>query len=173
MGYYVTGKGSISFDVDKEEALVKVLKDLNHQHHLKTGGTWPKTGDPYKDSWFAWMPAKYHEDENLNSVVKILEMLGFSCEEKATPTVKFVDVYYDNKTGAEQIFIEALAKSGAFVNIVWEGEEGERWHVSVIDGKPVVRDSRSTWTEWREADSVVNYRNLMSRLVEELTNEHS
>jgi hypothetical protein len=150
MGYYVTGNGSISFRKSDEEKLVRFLKDLNHRHELKTGGKWPKSGDPYEDSWFAWMPQRYHEDTSLTSVADILELLGFEVNEIDSDEWMTYALVYDNKTGAEDVFIKALADNGADVNIEWTGEDGEHWQVMTKDGVLAYRETLRAWSDWSE-----------------------
>ena len=172
MGYYIDGYGSVEFDKADESRLVQVLKDLNHKHELKTGGRFPKSGDPYEDSWFAWMPSKYHEDESLNTVQSIMEMLGFECREIDNGDTIKLDMDYNSKAGSEHVFIRALAENGANVFFSWTGEEGERWNVRSADNKLETQSSYLTWSNWvpdTDGGPIAEWNEVLRRVADELT----
>jgi hypothetical protein len=135
MGYYVTYDGEVSFPTHREGEIVEALKALNHRHDLKTGGRHPKTGDPYEDYWFSWLPSRYHEDERLDNVQSILELLGFDCFDYETAAEGWTtySVTYDNKIGSEEIFLNELSRFGT-VDIYATGEDGDRWRYLTKDG---------------------------------------
>lgn len=169
MGYYVDGYGSVGFASKDEEKLVQALKDLNHRHELKTGGRFPKTGDPYEDSWFAWMPSRYHEDEDLKTVRDILELVGFECREQASGDLVSLDMNYNSKTGAEHVFLRALAENGADVSFHWTGEEGEQWKVRSAGNKLETQNSYLEWSDWvadEDAGPIANW----NAVIQEITN---
>lgn len=146
MGYYVTYRGPITWtDKVSEETLVNALKALNHQHELKTGGRHPKTGDPYEDSWFAWMPNRYHEDASLTTVKSILELLGLEVQEYKSKNMTQLMINYDNKIGAEEIFFATLAKFGVDVSISAEGEDGDKWQYMTIDNELMEQQAEVSW----------------------------
>lgn len=134
MGYYVTYDGEVSFPTAREGEIVEALKALNHRHDLKPAGRFPKTGDPYEDYWFSWLPSRYHEDERLDNVESILIMLGFDTkvigEHNGYTTIV---VTYDNKIGSEEVFLNELSKFG-FVDIYATGEDGDKWRYLTKDG---------------------------------------
>jgi len=111
MGYVIEAMGTISYAPEDEEFIVHAVKDLNHQHHLKRGGRSPKTGDPYDDLWFSWVPPRYHEDEKINSVLAILEMIGFECDGAGfgEPGRVTYSISLDAKQGQEVYFLQAMA----------------------------------------------------------------
>lgn len=167
MGYYVDGYGSVEFANKDEDRLVQGLKDLNHRHELKTGGRFPKQGDPYEDSWFAWMPSRYHEDETLTTVAEILELVGFEVDVRVIDDQTVLSLNYNSKTGAEQVFIEQLGKLGAKVLMHWVGEEGENWEVRAGEGLVESRETVKTWTDWQEysmQDTVASYVSMLSEV---------
>ena len=134
MGYYVTYDGEVSFPTDREGEIVAALKALNHRHDLKPAGRFPKTGDPYEDYWFSWLPSRYHEDETLQTVVDILHLLGFDTNEtQKVGGYTTIAVTYDNKIGSEEIFLNELSKFG-FVDIYATGEDGDKWRYLAKDG---------------------------------------
>jgi len=172
MGYYVDGYGNASFKPEQETELVQKLKDLNHRHELKTGGCSPKSGDPYKDKWFAWMPADYHTDESLTRVQDILELVGFEVSEHERDGSVVLDLAYNNKTGCEQTFLEELARAGAKVSMNWKGEEGEEWAVRGDDGSLQMREMERSWGAWKdysEAGSVVQFNNVLEMIANAFT----
>lgn len=170
MGYYVTMNGEVQFQRSEEARIVEGLKALNHRHDLKTGGRSPKTGDPYEDNWFAWVPSRYHEDESLVTVAGVLALLGVESEEGAEygDGLVTLTVTYDNKNGAHDVFLDALASLGCSVDVEVRGEDGERWmwttrvpggdgslHTmnarTVYDDPYPTRDGIARWSSIREA----------------------
>lgn len=146
MGYYVSYRGNINWNSDiEEQTLVDALKALNHQHELKTGGRHPKTGDPYEDNWFAWMPARYHEDESLNTVKSILELLGMEVEQWSINEMTQLSIRYDNKLGAEEIFFATLAKLGVSLELEAEGEDGAKWRYITMDNELMEQEAEVSW----------------------------
>ena len=151
MGYYVTYEGTISYPRADERRLAEELWNLNHQHDLKNGGQHPKSGDPYEDNWFSWMPTRWHESEP--SVREVLEMLGFEVEEplRDEERISYV-VSYDNKMGDEDKFIATLAEHGADITIYGRGEDGEGWrwrsdHSYGHSGELLVSNEYRTYAE--------------------------
>lgn len=144
MGYYVTYEGEITFPSHREDEIVAALKALNHRHDLKTGGRSPRTGDPYEDYWFSWLPSRYHEDESLQTVEDILRLLGFetnSWENKprhSRPSSKdgwtTISVTYDNKIGSEDVFLNEISKFGE-VDVYVNGEDGDKWRYLTKNGE--------------------------------------
>jgi hypothetical protein len=135
VGYYVTYEGEITFPSNREDEIVAALKALNHRHDLKTGGRSPRTGDPYEDLWFSWLPSRYHEDERLDNVESFLIMLGFDVNSTDADANGYttIAVTYDNKIGSEEVFLNELAKFG-WVDIYATGEDGDRWRYLSKEG---------------------------------------
>jgi hypothetical protein len=137
MGYYVTAHGTVILPRSLEGDAVNAVRMLNYQHEMKRGRRSPKTGDPFADHWFAWMPERYHEDPNLRTVGDILEMVGFEVQAHRNAGLNVYTVTYDNKTGQEEVFLNVLADY-AQVEIEAVGEDGERWKwVNVKAGAPL------------------------------------
>jgi hypothetical protein len=137
MGYYVDYQGTITIPSDKRDAILDALKNLNHQHDLKRGGRSPATGDPYEDKWFSWMPSRYHE--TVSTPEEVLELLGFDLTPKTSQTYT---VYYSDKTGAEDVFLDTLVSAGGVVDLTCSGEEGEHWLWQTSNGQLVTRYGR-------------------------------
>lgn len=148
MGYYVNYYGTITIPNGVNEGMVvQKLKDLNHRHDLKTGGQSPKVGDPYEDTWFAWLPAKYHEDENLKTVEDILDMLGFAVTKWDSPELgQELRVQYDSKTGAEEHFLQVMAQEGLLIDLEAEGEDGAKWHYITDDNQLLEQVAEVSWS---------------------------
>jgi len=151
VGYYVTYEGTISYPRADEQRLAEELWNLNHQHDLKNGGVHPKSGDPYEDNWFSWMPTRWHENEP--SVREVLEMLGFTVDEPIfdEEEVSYI-VAYDNKIGDEDKFIATLAEHGAEITIYARGEDGDGWrwrsdHSRGHSGELLVSNEYRTYSE--------------------------
>ena len=147
MGYYVSTTMS-HFTLPREhmDDAYRALCALNADDTHKTGGAYPEDAVRPADStsvstnpnrWFAWMPWNY--DEICPDVVSILETLGF---EVTTDDTGIIDLAYpEQKTGQEDLFLEALAPyvtPGSF--IVWTGEEGETW-VDDFDGTQMLEET--------------------------------
>ena len=76
--------------------------------------------------WFSWMPANY--PAVCKDFLSILKELGFEYDLDDSGNLGLV--HYDNKTGAEGHFFEAIApfvQDGSFIE--WRGEDGGeyRW----------------------------------------------
>ena len=169
MGYYVDGYGAVEVLKEDEDRLVQELKDLNHRHELKTGGRFPKTGDPYEDSWFAWVPNDYHKNDELTTVKSIMEMLGFNVREQDEVGRVSLSMDYSDKTGAEHVFLRALAEAGADVSFEWTGEEHERWMVRSKNNRLETRSSYLSWGEWvpdEDAGPIAHWNQVIGEVVD-------
>lgn len=142
VGYHVSGGGEIRVPAEKQEAALVALKELNKHDELKRGGSYGPDGKT--ESWFAWMDPDY--DQKVTSVHEVFELLGFECWEHADGTL--VIESYDDKSGQEDLFLEALAPyvepGGCFE---WTGEDDEHWRQE-FDGTSM----KTLWGEvvWRE-----------------------
>ncbi|ALY10853.1 hypothetical protein WILDE_70 [Arthrobacter phage Wilde] len=142
MGYNVnTTAVNLTIPADKLDDAVKALKELNQRDDLKTGGaSGPITDGDGKvigygriDIWFAWMDPQY--DQKLHTVPDIMDAVGFK-ESEIQPDGTFELGWYDNKTGAEEHFLRALAPfvdEGSYV--AFEGEDGTHWRYFFEDGE--------------------------------------
>lgn len=136
MGYYITLEESDAMirgaDLDKA---YKAMCELNDHDELKTGGAYSNGQQTAR--WFAWMPENY--PEVYSTAQEVLEALGFDLDvDQDTGNVYIAR--YDNKTGAQDIFLGAIAPyivnermDGA--KMIWRGEDGSYWRLSFTDGK--------------------------------------
>jgi hypothetical protein len=137
MGYYVTVYAA-DFSIPKEnwDAAFEAVAELNNRDELKNGGGGGQL-------WFSWMdpdyPAKalaeYEAKKLPHPLVWVFQELGFDWE---VWDDDFRLTQYDNKTGAEEHFLEAVApfvRAGS--SLEWRGEDGEMWR-DEFDCKTVV-----------------------------------
>jgi hypothetical protein len=111
----------------------KRMCELNVTHHsVKRGGSFRKdeNGIAHESKWFSWMSPNY--PEILTTANEIFEELGFEINVSDHGTEI---CGYDNKTGQEDLFLEACCP-WASGYIVWNGEDADRWmdnydHVTV------------------------------------------
>jgi len=100
-----------------------------------------KTGGDGTNVWFAWMDANYpeqalHDWEQLrfpHPLVFVLQQLGFDWELGTDECLCLT--HYDSKSGAEDLFLEAVApfvQAGSYLE--WRGEDGSMW-LQEFDGK--------------------------------------
>lgn len=135
MGYYVKIVAS-DFTIKKEDfdRGYEIACKLNSRDNLKTGGAYggkptPKPAQSKScasnpDKWFSWMPWNY--DEVCGSLTEVLEMLGFEMDYNGDGDI--TGLSYADKTGAEDVFLDALRpviKKGSY--IIWEGEDDDEW----------------------------------------------
>jgi len=133
MGYYVHIEDS-NFMLPYEHARLAYWRmcDLNKHDDLKRGGS--STGE----KWFSWMASDY--PERLKTALDILIELGFDVEEGDEGLVVYA---YDNKSGQEELFLEAISdlivpQTGEDKPyIVWRGEDDMVW--KDIYGEKTVR----------------------------------
>lgn len=139
MGYYVTTQDvSFTIPADKLDDCYRALcalNDLPDSH--KRGGSWSE--GQQRQAWFSWMEPNY--PETCKNAQEVFEELGFDCE--VSPDGSLSLNYYDNKTGQEDLFLEAaapFAMEGSYIE--WRGEDGEQWLDTVVDGKLVRKTGR-------------------------------
>ena len=138
MGYFANITNQ-NFFVPKEnfDAAYKAMCALNDRDDLKSGGSWggdgitsdsprPEGMTYHPAKWFSWMPANY--PAVCKDFLSILKELGFEYDLDDSGNLGLV--HYDNKTGAEGHFFEAIApfvQDGSFIE--WRGEDGGeyRW----------------------------------------------
>lgn len=152
MGYYVTGEGSITIPAENLDAAYDALVELNRRDDLKTGGRYggAPTSKPANsasvsdspDKWFSWMDWNY--DEIFTDAKGILKAVGFEIYDNEGEYI--VLRYYDDKIGAEEHFVRAIA---AYVEpeseMVWTGEDGEKWRWVFENGEMIVQQAIITW----------------------------
>ena len=125
MGYYVSIESSTFMLEPKHyDDAYKAMCALNLFDEIKRGGSYHKdkdTGVETRNAWFSWMDPNY--PETLTTANQIFEELGFEINVSETGT----EIWgYDNKTGQEDLFLEACCP-WASGNIYWTGEDGDKW----------------------------------------------
>lgn len=148
MGYYIEYSGSISYPSYSEGMILQALRDLNKRHDLKSGRSMPKPeGLPeelqYDYHHFSWLTGRWHEEPEIDSVARVLEMLGFDVSTVEHEGFTEHRVYYDNKQGDEEHFIATIAQQGALVEIEAKGEDREQWlyHTSPLENELLVSEA--------------------------------
>ena len=136
MGYYVTiDSSTFMIETKHYEETYKAMCALNVFDKIKRGGSHHKdkdTGEVTEQKWFSWMLPNYPEVNK--TTPEILQELGFEINTSATGLEIFG---YDNKTGQEDLFLEACCP-WASGNIYWTGEDGDKW-MDYYDGVIVKR----------------------------------
>lgn len=129
MGYHIHANGYVIFDKENESRIVEALKRLNHLHYLKTGERYPKTGNVWEDSWFAWMPNDYHLDDSIKTVSAILQMLDYNVffESRNENGIVRLELGKDGKLGDEEYFFAVLAQEGCDVEMHVTGDD-DNWY---------------------------------------------
>lgn len=148
MGYYVTLNSTNAYiPNDKLDEAYTILCALNQDNSLKRGGRWPRTEQdgPHSGVWFSWMDWDY--PETCKDAAAIIAQLGFEFTEDGDGLWFYA---YDNKTGAEDVFLAALAPVLASSDdeapqFVWQGEDGAAWRQIVIDGVMQSQSGRLTF----------------------------
>ena len=144
MGYYVHIEDSNCMLPHKHANLAYWrMCDLNKNDDLKRGGS--STGE----KWFSWMDANY--PETCKTAQDVLVELGFDVEEGDEGLVIYA---YDNKSGQEELFLEAISdllrtvdNKNSSLNkpfIVWRGEDDMVW--KDLYGEKKVRSLQGTIT---------------------------
>jgi hypothetical protein len=148
MGYYVTLTDTNAV-LPKDNLLnaYRRLCALNERNDLKRGG---RLGSPdvplhgaHPDTWFSWMDWNYpdvHPDAEA-----ILRAVGFNFYTDYNGNLVFTG--YHNKTGCEQVFVDAISQYLASsddrpVQFVWTGEDNAVWRQVRYDDTFVVEAGR-------------------------------
>lgn len=150
MGYYVNliDHNAYIAKEDFDEAY-KCLCALNDTNDYKSGGSWPRpeSNEPNPNIWFSWMPWNY--PDLCKNAFEIFDMLGFELEENLDGNLCLYG--YDDKTGAEQIFLNSVSHlwkpfdKNDYPFHAWRGEEGSMWRVAYINGAPVDQSAVISW----------------------------
>ncbi len=123
MGYMVnTREVDFVLPASGLQAAYEAMCALNHNPNvIKQGGSW--SGGKMQQEWFSWVSPTY--DEECKTAAEILEHVGFGVSiDEATGGLSIE--YYSDKSGQEELFIEAIAPyalEGSY--IVWDGESGD------------------------------------------------
>lgn len=150
MGYFVQGSGQITIRKADEICAYKAMIDLNQRDDLKQGGSWggehdarnprPKGLNYHPGKWFSWLHADY--PSICPDFHSVLEQLGFEIKpEVEANEYTTYSLYYDSKTGQEDLFLDAISPwiTG---EIEWSGEEGNRWKQVFEGGKVSTKAGR-------------------------------
>lgn len=120
MGYYVTLEQSTAVlpaeHLDKAYEILVALNDPSN-NAAKQGGAWKagvRTG-----WWYSWMDENY--PEKCANAKEVFEALGFEMEETPEGDLRFV--WYDSKTGQEDLFLASVAPLMTG-HMHWRGEDG-------------------------------------------------
>jgi hypothetical protein len=144
MGYYVHIEDSnVMLPTKHYELAYMRMCALNKHDELKRGGS--STGE----KWFSWMDPNY--DLVCKTAQDILVELGFDVEEQDDGLVIYA---YDNKSGQEELFLEAISDLLRTIHnenspenkpfIVWRGEDDMVW--KDLYGERAVRSLQGTVT---------------------------
>lgn len=150
MGYYVTMTASnLRVPLRHEFVAVDTLKRLNWRNELKHGGCYrpgaePIPAGPHPDIWFSWMPWNYHE--LYDRLQPLLECVGFFVQSEDG----YLEIVgYDDKTGCENVFLQALApffdRTSGEPSSEWSGEDNRAWRVTYADHGMEVQQAYQVW----------------------------
>lgn len=124
MGYYVQGDShKFLLKAGQEDAIRAAIRELNTHDELKNGGSY--SGGEKKEMWFSWMN-DFPYDKDFTTV-ELLERIGFD-DVDTDIDGNIIHLFYDGKTGQENLFLATLApfiEDGSIIE--WKGEEDERW----------------------------------------------
>ena len=134
MGYYVEYEGTITIPAERERDIFHALRGLNKLDYLKRGGSW--SGGGQTEKWFSWMPSDVNEWGD--TAWEILHELGFNFD--GTDDTR--RVWYDNKTGQEELFLQALVRNGGTVDLECRGEDGYVWKYTTENDNLVTKTGR-------------------------------
>jgi hypothetical protein len=148
MGYYTRiTETNMFISKDDFEYCYEAMCKLNDRDDLKNGGSWgggdgisadkprPKGMTYHPAKWFSWLDANY--PEKCKTMQDILFELGFE-DIKLDEDGNLIDLWYDNKTGDEALFLQIISpyvKAGSYVN--WIGEDGTRYQF-FFNGKEMI-----------------------------------
>lgn len=147
MGYYVNTMEQ-EFFLPKESLsdAYAAMVALNKTHHdQKRGGSW--SNGERQERWFSWMPENY--PDTCSTAKEIFDELGFEATLDEQGNV--IGLYYNNKTGQEDLFLGAIApfvKKGSFMN--WVGEDGAHWQYFFNGQKMIEKQGQVTYTTTEE-----------------------
>jgi len=138
MGYYVNTE-DINVVVPKDllEDAYEAICDLNQHDDLKRGGSRGPGPDKSENKfWFSWMP----EDiaAACPDLLSVVSTLGFD-DSEYDKDGNLVLGHYSNKTGQEDLLIDAIApfvQEGSYV--IWKGEDDTYYKWEFNDGKMLV-----------------------------------
>ncbi len=148
MGYYTTiTDADFLIPTANEAAALAALKALNGPEYnsQKQGGSWGAGAEGKSEAWYSWMTADY--DQHVRSCADVFEQLGFEVE---TTAEGMRLTGYDNKTGQEDLFLNAAAPyvaAGSF--LAWRGEDGTLYRFEFDGTKMIEMEARVSWVTSR------------------------
>lgn len=139
MGYFVSiVKSTARIPAANLSRAYQKMCALNHTHHKqKRGGCFGGNQLKSGSSWFSWMDPDY--PDTCPDAQAVLEQLGFETEYDDNGDL--VIEGYDNKSGQEELFLEAIAHE-AHGEIEWLGEDGDRYTTQFL-GSSVIEAETS------------------------------
>jgi len=144
MGYYInTNEQDFLLPVEHLHSAYEAMCALNKHDDLKRGGTYSADLDK-RESWYSWMASNY--PEITNNILDIFEMLGFDIDLDDDGNI--TGLQYNNKDGAQDIFLAAIAPfvaDGSWIN--WDGEDGDRWRFIYRNGRMKIVPAVVTYPE--------------------------
>jgi uncharacterized protein YukE len=148
MGYY-TQITDADFLIPKanEATALAALKALNGPEYnsQKQGGAWGAGSEGKTEAWYSWMTADY--DQHVKSCADVFEQLGFEVEQTAEG-MRLTG--YDNKTGQEDLFLNAVAPFVAADSfLAWRGEDGTLYRFEFDGTKMIEMEARVSWVTSR------------------------
>ena len=147
MGYYVNIVESDVFIAKEDfENCYKAMCELNDHDEWKLGGGYnmdynekrisstaprPEGLNYHPAKWYSWMSPNY--PELITNFQDLMAEIGFDVKYDDDGNV--IRIWYDNKKGAEEVFLFAIAKwikDGSY--IIWTGEDNAYWKHSFSTG---------------------------------------
>ena len=155
MGYFVeTAEIDFAIPAENLDAAYEAMCKLNAHDELKHGGVWGGKDEDYAKPAgstslassarknFSWMDWNY--DETCATAQEIFEQLGFDTDVDEEGNLRVL--FYDNKTGQEELFLEACAPyvdQGSY--IIWHGEDNAMWQ-NEFDGETMnTKHAKIVW----------------------------
>jgi hypothetical protein len=134
MGYYVNTEDiNITVPKDLLAPAYQAVLAMNEHDDLKRGGSYGPGNE--RKAWFSWMP---QDLSTLADLKEVLETLGFE-DTDYNESGDLVLGSYSNKTGQEDLFLDAIApfvQEGSYA--IWKGEDDSYYKWEFDDGKMLV-----------------------------------
>lgn len=164
MGYYVNTE-DINIIVPKDllAPAYQAVLDLNKNDDLKRGGSYGP-GEK-REHWFSWMP---QDLSTLTDLQDVLTTLGFE-DTDYNEAGDLVLGSYNNKTGQEDLFLDAIApfvEEGSYA--IWKGEDDTYYKWEFNDGKMLVipGEVEVTWFPDKAYSAMDDWRRTQEMMAE-------
>lgn len=141
MGYYVTLEQS---NACVQQCNIRVAcKALMKMFEPETVEKYARGGSSSGEKWYSWLD--HHNAiialEN-NELAFFIEHWGFDTYARKNGDI--VIYSYDDKSGQEEYMLSVLAPYIEDSEMIWSGEDGERWALVFRDGKMSIHDVELT-----------------------------